>query len=167
MMFITELVQKEIAPEDTVLDVSCGECSITKDIIAKVKVGIDINRPYLEIAEKYCIPLNFNVKEIQNFIIPKSFDIVLWLDGIEHLETNEALKVLEYLEIIAKRKIIIFTPNDFVINDNYLNESKEVQEFQRHKSCFKSDFWERRGYRIRFSRNKTQGFNTVLAVKEW
>jgi len=44
---------------------------------------------------------------------PKSFDIVLAVDVIEHLSKEDGLRLIQKMETIARHKVIIVTPNGF------------------------------------------------------
>jgi hypothetical protein len=46
--------------------------------------------------------------------IPNFFDAVLALDVIEHLEKAKGVRLIETMEKIAKKKVLIITPNGFV-----------------------------------------------------
>jgi hypothetical protein len=141
MTYITKYISTYINPDDTVLDLCCGPCNPTREIKASVKVGVDLNRIALVEAGKHCIPVCMDVARIGEFFMPKSFDVVLWLDGIEHLEEMAAMKSLLWAEEIAKREIIVFTPNQkafFDLKDEYL----------RHKSFWPEEIWRKRGYEV-------------------
>jgi len=164
MMYIAKVIQGYITENDTLLDVSCGRCNASKDIKAKIKIGIDVYRIALQEAKKHCIPINMDMRDVGKMFLPKTFDIVLWMDGIEHLSTNESMVVLEALEGIAKKRIIVFTPNEFF--DNLGMVGKEEDEHQLHRSLFKDDFWRSRGYKIQYFQSKTTSIKSVLAVKD-
>jgi len=57
----------------------------------------------------------------------KSFDTVLCMEVIEHLEKEEAIRLIEDMEKIARKKIIITTPvgfwEDYVHEDSFCSSS--------------------------------------------
>lgn len=160
--YLTKHITQYVWGEDSVLDLCCGPCNPTKNIKARIKVGIDLNPEVLVEAAKYCIPIRADVGKIGEMLLPQSFDVVLWLDGIEHLEEKPALEALEAAEKIAKKRIVVFTPDQkafFNLTDEYL----------RHRSFFPELFWRKRGYATKTGFRSTYEGTTVdllLAVKE-
>jgi len=108
-------------------------------IQCRTKVGVDLNPAVMEKAGKHCIPILADVGKIGEMFQPKSFDVVMWLDGIEHLEEANALEALGWAEKIARKRVVVFTPDEKVFFDY-------PDEFLRHKSFFPKKFWEDRGY---------------------
>jgi len=162
MTYLTKYLSKYISSDETLLDVCCGPCNPTKELKAKSKVGIDLDTEALAIAKQFCSAIKHDVNHIETILLPASFDVVFWLDGIEHLFLNGAVKALAYLERVARKRVVVFTPTEkaFFELDN---------ELLRHKSVFPEEFWKARGYET------TTGFTSsyqgtsvpmVLAVKE-
>ena len=71
---------------------------------------------------------------LDNVVEPKTFDAVIALDLIEHLEKKDGFKLIEMMTKIAKKKIIIFTPNGFqpqrAFDDNPWQEHKSGWYFE-------------------------------------
>jgi len=131
----------------TVLDVGCGRGRPMAFLNRRHRffaVGIDIFRPYLLEAEALaaydalvqgdvrCLPFR-----------PCSFDIVLLIEILEHLETAEGLAVIKVMEQIARRQVLISTPVG----------QHEQHEYDRNPSQEHRHIWEPRelralGYRI-------------------
>lgn len=61
---------------------------------------------------------------------PKSFDMVLILQLIEHLCKEDGLAVIKYAERISKKKLIIGTPNGYLKMDGHLS-GWSSQEFEK------------------------------------
>jgi 2-polyprenyl-3-methyl-5-hydroxy-6-metoxy-1,4-benzoquinol methylase len=139
MTYITKYIQPLIKPTDTVLDVCCGLCAPTRELICKSRVGIDLDPVALEVAKVYGPTIKYDVSRIYEILIPKSYDITIWLDGIEHLESGAALDALDTLEKVTRKTIIVFTP----IAKAFFDHPKELL---RHKSIFPEEFWKNRGY---------------------
>ena len=72
-----------------------------------------------------------------------SFDCVVALDVIEHLEKADGLRLLEQMEIIARKKVIIFTPNGFLEQEPF-----DGNEWQRHISGWEVDEMREMGFEI-------------------
>lgn len=122
---------------ETVLDVACG-ISFKSQYIRNVniRVGIDIYRPYLENIEiERNVPyvlINEDIRNIENIFLPKSFDMVLLLDIIEHIDKDEAIELIKKCENIAKVAVVIETPNGY-IPQNIDILGYGGHEFQTHK----------------------------------
>ena len=54
-----------------------------------------------------------DIRNLTDYFKRGQFDACIAIDVIEHLPKEEGLKLMEDMESIAKRKIIIFTPNGF------------------------------------------------------
>jgi len=57
-----------------------------------------------------------------------SFDCVLASDVIEHFSKEEGYKLIEMMEKIARRKVIIYTPNGFLKQGEYDNNPWQVHK---------------------------------------
>jgi SAM-dependent methyltransferase len=103
----------------TVLDVGCGAASPIRAFSAELDlaVGVDVHIPSLlrSRAERrhhaYCC---LDVTRIERAIAEKSFDCVMSIDVIEHLTKEGGLELLRALERIARKRVVIFTPNGFL-----------------------------------------------------
>ena len=62
---------------------------------------------------------------------------------IEHLTKEEGLKLLDMMEAIAKKKMIVFTPNGFSAQECYFDNP-----WQAHKSGWSVKEMKNRGYRV-------------------
>jgi len=160
--YLHEHIQPYVGETDTVLDLCCGPCNPTKRLKSGSKVGVDLDPEVLEIAKEFCIPIKLDASKIGEIFPEKSVDVVLWLDGIEHLTLPDAMTALTAAEKIARKRIVVFTPNEkaFFDLDN---------EFLRHKSFFPVVYWLERGYKVNSkftSAYKGTRVNMLLAVKE-
>jgi len=156
-------IKKEIQGCKSVLDLGCGYNSplrfIKKDFYS---VGVDLFKDYLSKSQENKIHdhyYNINVLDIDKQFKEKSFDAVIALDLIEHLNKEDGLKLLKLMEKIAERKVIIFTPNGFLKQGKYDNN-----EFQEHKSGWDSREMKKLGYNvigINGLKNLRGGYSTV------
>lgn len=109
---------------NTVLDIGCGKGVPIEEIKKSDRgnylannfmVGVDMSSIYLEHCKRRGIHNEYVLCDVR--LLPfreKSFDIVLCLDLIEHLEKVDGKKLIEALEKIGRRQIIIYTPVDFL-----------------------------------------------------
>lgn len=78
----------------------------------------------------------------------KSFDAVLCMEVIEHLYTEEGEKLLQQMEEIARREVVITTP----VGPYVQAESDYADNpFQRHKAAYWPSEFKHRGYTVRGS----------------
>jgi SAM-dependent methyltransferase len=142
------LLKKEIAGNKSVLDVGCGHYSPVAEFLKDIPyfVGVDGHEPAIISSREHKIHTeNFvmNVLDVAEKFSPKSFDCVVALDLIEHFSKEEGEKMIKTFENIAKKKVIIFTPNGFVPQGKYDNN-----DFQLHKSGWSCKEMKNRGYRV-------------------
>lgn len=129
--FRSLLAREVVGSCDTLLDLGCGRQSPVKEFsrgLSRV-VGVDRHVPYLEESLAAGIHHEYrqaDVLEIGSVFEPGSFDCVVALDLIEHLPKEEGLRLIPLMERIARKKVIIFTPNGFLeqraYDDNALQE---------------------------------------------
>jgi hypothetical protein len=83
-----------------------------------------------------------DVLAINRIFKPKSFDTVVALELIEHFDKHRDPLLLNSMERIAKRKVILTTPNRFHPQKAYDNNP-----YQEHRSGWTVRELERLGYR--------------------
>lgn len=140
-------LEKAVGNCKGLLDVGCGSSSPIKSFSKKLYcVGVDAFEPSIEksktqeIHNKY---YKIDVFDIGKKFGPNSFDCVLASDLIEHLPKEEGIKLIEMMEKIAKKKVIIFTPNGFLSQGEYDNNPWQV-----HKSGWTVKEMKKRGYEV-------------------
>ena len=82
-------------------------------------------------------------KELRDKVVPKSFDCVVALDLIEHLDKSDGFKLIKIMESIARKKVIIFTPNGFLKQEPY-----DDNIWQEHKSGWEVDEMKDLGFQV-------------------
>ncbi len=133
---------------DSILDVGCGQGFPMKMIKNRMKVkksiGVDLFRPYIEIGKKSKIHDQYVIADVRNIKFKeRSFDVVLALQILEHLNKKEAWQLLDKIEKIAKKQVIIATP----VGKMY-HPPVDNNKLQLHKSAFYPEEFEKRGYKI-------------------
>ncbi len=133
----------------TLLDVGCGLGSLYSDGIAKLiahSVGVDGNQSTVEECrlvgpydEYHCL----DALDVGNRFGPNSFDVVVALDVIEHFPKRDGWRLLDALESVALRRVIVFTPNGFLRQGE-----KDGNPLQIHRSGWSTGEFEGRGYRV-------------------
>ena len=160
-MTLQTVINKEIADAKTLLDLCAGPGNWTRNTKA-VKSAVELN-------SKYVIPLrnngysNIYLEDVAIFNYNDDYDVIIWIDGIEHLDRIDALKALSEAEQHTK-KLLVFTPNEFI--NNKQNAEKLGEPLQMHKSVFPESFWLDRGYKVIYREyNSHEKVNNVLYKK--
>ncbi len=146
--YFLRLEQEVLSAGESLLDVGCGASSPIRFFSKKVKyaVGVDGFLPSIEKSRANHIHHDYkqaNLMEIDTVFEPKSFDVVLASDVIEHFEKADGLKLLEKMEKIARRKVIIFTPNGFQPQGEFDNNP-----YQLHRSGWTVDEMKSLGFSV-------------------
>lgn len=131
----------------SILDVACGLSLKSKFIDAKVRVGVDIHEPYfghIETDVPYVV-VKYDVRKLREIFVPNSFDLVIALDIIEHLEKDEALDMIKQCEEIARKAVVLETPNGY-IPQNIDIQGHGGDEWQTHRCGWEVEELEEIGY---------------------
>lgn len=133
---------------ESVLDVGCGPGLPMRMINMRMKVkqsvGVDIFDPYLKECKENKIHTEYVKADIRKLPFKdKTFDVVMALQVLEHLHKKEAWQMLNKMEKIAKKQVIIATP----IGDMY-HPAVDGNEHQLHHSSFYPEEFEKKGYAI-------------------
>jgi hypothetical protein len=132
----------------SLLDVGCGNNSPVRYLTGAIprRTGVDAFAPALEESLRAGIHTdgrNVDVLDIGRHFEPQSYDCVLASDVIEHLEKVDGLRLIRDMERIARRKVVIFTPNGFLPQAPY-----EDNPWQTHRSGWEPDEMRALGYRL-------------------
>ena len=133
----------------TVLNVGCGLSLKSQFIEADIRVGLDAHRPYLRKidAKVPYVCISADALQLERLFLPRSFDLVLLLDIVEHLDKPDALELMRQAEIVARRAVVIETPKGFLPqNIDILGLGGD--HFQTHRCGFETAELEARGYDV-------------------
>lgn len=141
----------------SVLDVGCGSNSplalIKKDFYS---VGVDLHQASIEKSKKQAIHDDYkmiSVLDIDKEFAENSFDCVIANDLIEHLSKEDGEKLIKAMEKIAKKRVVIFTPNGFLEQGIYDNNP-----WQKHLSGWEVDEMRSKNYKV-------IGFNGLKSLR--
>ena len=141
--FIIE-IEKHLKGCKTILDVGCGNNSPIGLFEHKyTTVGIDGYKLAIEESKKRKIHDFYifgDINKLNSLIKRGSFDAVVALDVIEHLKKDEGYKLLDNMERVARKKVILVTPNGFIPQYNKDNK------LQAHHSGWTVEDFTDRGY---------------------
>ena len=132
----------------SLLDVGCGACSPLQDGAWRIRysVGVDAWQPAIDHSKALGLHDEYvccAVSELREHFAPRSFDCVAATDLIEHLPHEDGLRLLDDMEALARKRVIIITPNGFLPQEPY-----DGNEFQRHLSGWTAQEMRARGYRV-------------------
>ena len=142
-----KMLEREILGScETLLEVGCGSRSPIRRFSRNLQysVGIDCYAPVIIESRRAAIHNEYKILdalEIGEVFAKKSFDCVLASDLIEHLSKEDGLKLIAMMEAIARKKVIIFTPNGFLPQNEYAGN-----EFQAHLSGWEVDEMKNKGF---------------------
>jgi SAM-dependent methyltransferase len=141
---------QELAVGDvgSVLDVGCGADSPLGRFAATYPrtVGVDLCAEAVAasraagIHDEYVL---LDVLGIGSAFEPGSFDAVVAFDVIEHLERDDGFQLLRTMERIARRRVVVFTPNGFLRQAGTADNS-----LQSHRSGWTAEDFQLRGYDV-------------------
>lgn len=134
----------------SILDVGCADGDMVEitglDKICEV-VGVDLHFPYLKRAKTWDRFSSLLLCSAEHLPFrDKSFDVVMCLEVIEHFDTKEiGRKVIQQLEAVARRRVIISTPLGLTWQEEYGGNIH-----QEHKVGWRAVELARLGYQIHY-----------------
>lgn len=145
--FFTELDQAIGLPA-SLLDVGCGSSTPLAKLQSRPKhlVGADGFQPSIDTSRKNNFHddyVNTDLLDIDRAFEPDAFEIVVALDVIEHFSKEDGVKLLQKMESIANKRVIVFTPNGFLPQNEH---SGNV--LQRHLSGWSAQEMKQLGYHV-------------------
>lgn len=132
----------------SVLDVACGLSLKSKYIPAQIRVGVDIHEPYFKHIEADVpyVVLKYDVRKLKEIFVPKSFDIVIAVDIIEHIKKDEGFDLMRQCEKIARKAVIFETPKGYVPQDIDI-QGHGGDKWQTHRSGWDETDFKKKGYK--------------------
>lgn len=114
---------ENIDPEETVLDIGCGNGALSYDLSRKAKrvVGVDLNKKNIKVAkEKYSAPnIEYMVGDATKNLPNREFDTIILSNVLEHIE--DRVGFLKKIKKLAP-KILIRVP---MINRDWITLYKK------------------------------------------
>jgi SAM-dependent methyltransferase len=99
----------------TCLEVGCGGDSPARLLSFDRYAGVDAYAPAILEAQQRDPKGEYYVGRAEHLDFPdKAFDCVIALDLIEHLTKEDGFRFLEECKRVARKRVILFTPNGFL-----------------------------------------------------
>lgn len=144
------IIKKNIAKHKikTILELGCGQgffADLINDENQFKITGVDIFEPYIRICKKkgkYERVIKGNLTNKLPFK-NKSFDSIVCLQTIEHLNKKDGLFLLSEIDRVAKKVILLSIPNGECVQEVY-----DDNNYQRHLSQWEPDELIKNGYTI-------------------
>jgi len=128
----------------TALDIGCGTRSHLTPFRPSVQtVGLDAHSDAVNLARARDIHDRYIHADILTDNIDEQFDLVTLFGLIEHLPKTSGLELLDRIEKLSKKYILLETPHGFVPQGPEFGN-----EFQRHHSGWFIHEFEGRGYTV-------------------
>lgn len=142
------LLDRLIGDADSLLDVGCGSASPVYLATRRIphSVGVDGYAPALEQSRAQGLHRDYrhlDVMTIGDAFKPRSFDVVVCSEVIEHVSKDDGYRLMISLERLARKRVIIATPNGFVPQ-----AAHDGNRLQEHLSGWRVWDFEDRGYRV-------------------
>lgn len=105
----------------------------------------------LDIFEPHTLPPNFTLGtalDAARIYGRQNFDVVQCAEMVEHLPKSDGLSLLELLPTLARRLVLVTTPNGFVPQELDSGEEWAENPYQRHLSGYDPEHFTSRGYSI-------------------
>ncbi|MCM8782481.1 MAG: class I SAM-dependent methyltransferase [Candidatus Omnitrophica bacterium] len=136
-------LKKELKICRSVLDIGCGADSPLRYCKIPYSIGVDAYKPAIREARTRGTHNGYIIAEINNLELkPNSFDAVVLIEVLEHLDKDKGKRLLEKIEQWAKKKVLISCPN------GYLPQGPQRgNPYQVHRSGWDIEEMTSRGYK--------------------
>jgi hypothetical protein len=135
-----------VAGCQSVLDVGSGVSRTLRDMEVPNLTGIEGYEPCVTEARRLQTHDNVvhgDVRKLGDYFGTRQFEACVALDLIEHLSKEDGLKLLEAMERIAGKRVIVFTPSGFLPQGH-----RDQNDLQVHLSGWEAAEMAKRGYRV-------------------
>ncbi len=130
----------------SILDVGCGKSSPARFAPDAHLIGLDAYAPDIALAKQAGTHDEFVKADalcIDALFAPRSFDACTALDVIEHFAKEDGTRLLDAMERVARKRVVVFTPNGFLPQPR-----ADDADLQEHISGWTVDDFLQRGYRV-------------------
>jgi hypothetical protein len=137
-------LKRELRDCQSFVELGCGVKSPAVECVKNIfAVGIDAHLPSLVANKKSGYFKDYVLADLNHLPLKKnSFDCVAAFDVVEHLTKHRAKLLIENMEKISKKKIVLLTPNGF----NPKCHLEDDSSLQIHRCGWTMDEISKRGY---------------------
>ncbi len=153
----------------SILEVGCGKGGILAQFHAPLRIGVDNFEPFL-IYAKQTFPgpifMKFDVRNLRDIFLEKSFDAVIGFDILEHLSEKDMLDLIQVCEEFARKLVIFFSPLD---EKGLEIEPEAVEENpgMAHLTIIRAKIFNDKSYQVfLYPGYHKNGVTAMLAIKE-
>jgi len=139
---------------NTVLDIGCGNGEFM-EVVSKGKnwviTGVDLHDASLKHAKQksvYSKLIKSDVVKISKEVTRSKYDLVFCSQVIEHLNKKDGLKAMRIWEKLAKKRVLVSTPLDFIPYHRIELTRKTTNPLNVHLSGWTPDEFEKLGYTV-------------------
>ena len=137
-----------IGGAESVIDIGCGINSPVAHLSSRPRflVGVDGFQPSIDESRKRSIHDEYVCSDLLNIdkaFEPGTFETAIALDVIEHFPKEKGLELMQKMEKLASKRVIIFTPNGFLPQDEHSGNP-----LQKHVSGWSVEEMRQYGYRV-------------------
>lgn len=142
----------------SILDVGCGQGMPMRLLKVRMNVpysvGVDLFKPYIKDLKTKKLHDKYVLADVRKMKFPsESFDVCFASDVLEHLKKKEAWKLLEEMEKISKKQVVVTTSLGY-----FYHPPVDGNPLQLHLSGYKPEEFEKRGYKtFKFGRKEILG----------
>jgi hypothetical protein len=116
---VEHYLERAVGDAESLLDVGCGANSPVGRFRRQFaySVGVDLFPAAIEASKAagfHSDCLLMDALDIRDQFGPDSFDVVVAFDLLEHLPHADGLKILALMEEVARRRVVVLTPNGFL-----------------------------------------------------
>lgn len=159
---LTDILEMQIPKGEKVLDIGAGAFSPLEEMDIE-RTGCDAYVPYL----KKAVNLTHRIRLDARGNIPfkdNSFDCVVCLDVIEHIEDRYGKHLIEEMERVSRNSVILLTPEGFTFQDRD-NWGMGGDYWQTHRAGYDRSFFEDLGFTVRMMYSTIpQGLRLTKAI---
>lgn len=150
-------VQEATKNGESLLSLCCGIGLELGGLNTQDVTAVDIAPQYLEQVSIRCPQAKTVQSDALKYLAnqpDESVDVISIIDGIEHMEKEDGLTLLDEMKRVARIKILLFTPQGHV-EDGYLKNEPHnawgiggADEHQKHKSGWTQKELEDHGFTV-------------------
>lgn len=141
-------VREAVQHGESLLVLCCGIGQELKRLNTNNITAVDISPEYIKEVKKNYPEVNAINSDALDFARKQpdnSYDVVSFIDGLEHMDKKSGIEILGHIKRIARKRVVLFLPEG-LSPDGYLRNEPHnawdiegADEYQKHKSGWRDD----------------------------